>query len=53
MLLIPAIDLKNGHCVRLLQGEAETKTVYSNDPVAKALSFENKIFNICQYPKIV
>ena len=40
MLLIPAIDLKNGHCVRLLQGEAGTETVYSNDPAAMALSFE-------------
>ena len=40
MLLIPAIDLKNGCCVRLIQGKAKTETVYSNDPVAMALSFE-------------
>ncbi len=40
MLLIPAIDLKNGCCVRLIQGEVETETVYSNDPVAMAISFE-------------
>ncbi|HBR59351.1 MAG TPA: 1-(5-phosphoribosyl)-5-((5-phosphoribosylamino)methylideneamino)imidazole-4-carboxamide isomerase, partial [Deltaproteobacteria bacterium] len=32
MLLIPAIDLKNGRCVRLLQGEAAAETVYSDDP---------------------
>ncbi|MBC8258708.1 MAG: 1-(5-phosphoribosyl)-5-[(5-phosphoribosylamino)methylideneamino]imidazole-4-carboxamide isomerase [SAR324 cluster bacterium] len=40
MLLIPAIDLKNGRCVRLLQGEAAAETVYSDDPAAMALSFE-------------
>ena len=41
MLLIPAIDLKNGRCVRLLQGEADAKTVYSDDPAAMARSFED------------
>ena len=41
MLLIPAIDLKNGRCVRLLKGEADTETVYSNDPAAMAGSFED------------
>ena len=41
MLLIPAIDLKNGQCVRLLQGEADAETVYSNDPAAMAGSFED------------
>ena len=41
MLLIPAIDLKNGHCVRLLQGEADAETVYSDDPAAMARSFED------------
>ena len=41
MLLIPAIDLKNGRCVRLLQGEAEAETVYSHEPAAMARSFED------------
>ncbi len=41
MLLIPAIDLKNGRCVRLLQGEAAAETVYSDDPAAMARSFED------------
>ena len=41
MLMIPAIDLKNGRCVRLLQGEAAAETVYSNDPAAMARSFED------------
>jgi phosphoribosylformimino-5-aminoimidazole carboxamide ribotide isomerase len=36
MLLIPAIDLKNGQCVRLRQGKMEDNTVFSDDPVAVA-----------------
>lgn len=36
MLLIPAIDLKDGHCVRLRQGRMEDVTVFSEDPVAMA-----------------
>ena len=36
MLLIPAIDIKNGKCVRLSQGQMNKETIYSNDPVAMA-----------------
>jgi len=36
MIIIPAIDLKNGECVRLLQGKKEMVTSYSKDPVAVA-----------------
>ena len=36
MLLIPAIDLKDGHCVRLRQGDMHSATVFSEDPVAMA-----------------
>ncbi len=36
MLLIPAIDLKEGKCVRLRQGRMEDNTVFSEDPVAMA-----------------
>lgn len=36
MLLIPAIDIKNGKCVRLRQGRMEDDTVFSDDPVAIA-----------------
>ena len=36
MLLIPAIDLKDGKCVRLKQGRMEDSTVFSDDPVAVA-----------------
>src|SRR5271169_3881149 len=37
MLIIPAIDLKDGHCVRLRQGVMEGATVFSEDPAAMAL----------------
>ena len=36
MLIIPAIDLKDGRCVRLKQGDMSTATVFSDDPVAMA-----------------
>src|SRR5574340_1138635 len=36
MLIIPAIDLKDGHCVRLEQGEMDKATVFSEDPAATA-----------------
>ena len=36
MLLIPAIDLKDGRCVRLRQGDMNDATVFSNDPAAMA-----------------
>jgi phosphoribosylformimino-5-aminoimidazole carboxamide ribotide isomerase len=36
MLLIPAIDLKDGHCVRLKQGDMDDATVFSEDPGAMA-----------------
>lgn len=36
MLLIPAIDLKDGKCVRLRQGRMEDSTIFSDDPVAMA-----------------
>jgi phosphoribosylformimino-5-aminoimidazole carboxamide ribotide isomerase len=36
MLIIPAIDLKDGQCVRLRQGLMDDSTVFSNDPVAVA-----------------
>ena len=36
MLVIPAIDLKDGRCVRLKQGDMKTATVFSDDPVAMA-----------------
>ncbi len=40
MEIIPAIDLIDGRCVRLSQGDFDRKTIYSDDPVEVALSFE-------------
>jgi len=39
MIVIPAIDLKNGSCVRLLQGRKSEMTVYNEDPLAVAREF--------------
>src|SRR5438034_348496 len=36
MQIIPAIDIKDGHCVRLKQGEMQSATVFSEDPAAMA-----------------
>jgi phosphoribosylformimino-5-aminoimidazole carboxamide ribotide isomerase len=36
MIIIPAVDIKNGKCVRLLQGRMEDETVYSPNPAAMA-----------------
>ncbi len=41
MLIIPAIDLKGGKCVRLLKGEEGTETVFSEDPLETARKWEN------------
>lgn len=40
MIIYPAIDLKDGHCVRLVQGQKEHKTVYSDKPGEQAASFQ-------------
>ena len=42
MLIIPAVDLRGGKCVRLIQGRADAETVFSDDPVAMALKWQNK-----------
>jgi phosphoribosylformimino-5-aminoimidazole carboxamide ribotide isomerase len=42
MLIIPAIDLKDGHCVRLKQGSMAQATVFSEDPSAMARSWREK-----------
>lgn len=42
MLIIPAIDLRNGKCVRLVEGKLENETIYSDDPVAQALAWQDK-----------
>lgn len=40
MILYPAIDLKDGQCVRLLRGEMEAATVFNDDPAGQAAKFE-------------
>ena len=42
MEVIPAIDLKSGRCVRLYQGDYQRETVYSEDPVAMALLWQQQ-----------
>lgn len=42
MIVIPAIDLKDGRCVRLYQGRADQETVYSDDPVETALHWQEE-----------
>ena len=40
MILYPAIDLKDGQCVRLLRGEMAAATVFGDDPAAQAAKFQ-------------
>ena len=40
MILYPAIDLKDGQCVRLLHGEMDKATVFGDDPAAQAMKFQ-------------
>ncbi len=40
MILYPAIDIKDGKCVRLLRGDMKTETIFNNSPANQAKSFE-------------
>ncbi len=42
MLIIPAVDLREGKCVRLVEGRLEQETIYSDDPVAMAAHWQTK-----------
>jgi phosphoribosylformimino-5-aminoimidazole carboxamide ribotide isomerase len=44
LILFPAIDLKDGQCVRLKLGEMASATVYNPDPAAQAGAFEQQGF---------
>ena len=50
MILYPAIDLKDGQCVRLLRGEMASATVFGSDPAAQARAF---VAAGCQWLHIV
>src|SRR5262249_16721832 len=39
--VVPAVDIKHGRCVRLRQGRADSETVYGDDPVAMAQSWQS------------
>ena len=41
MILYPAIDLKDGACVRLLRGDMQAATVFGTDPAAQARAFQD------------
>ncbi|MBN1930638.1 MAG: 1-(5-phosphoribosyl)-5-[(5-phosphoribosylamino)methylideneamino]imidazole-4-carboxamide isomerase [Desulfobacterales bacterium] len=42
MIIIPAVDIKNGKCVRLFQGRMDKETVFSDDPAAMAKRWEEE-----------
>lgn len=42
MLIIPAVDIKNGKCVRLSQGRMDSETVFSDNPAAMAKKWEDE-----------
>ena len=42
MIFFPAIDLKDGSCVRLLHGKMDAATVFSDNPGAQAKAFETQ-----------
>jgi len=42
MLIIPAVDIKNGRCVRLFQGRMDEETVFSDNPAAMAKKWEGE-----------
>ena len=44
MILFPAIDLKDGQCVRLVRGEMDRATVFSDEPAVQAAEFESQGF---------
>ena len=44
MIIFPAIDLKQGKCVRLFKGDMNQATIFNNEPAQQALEFENAGF---------
>ena len=46
VIIFPAIDLKNGECVRLVRGDMEQATVFNQDPAAQARLFAEQGFTI-------
>ena len=46
MIILPAIDLKGGKCVRLRQGREDDVTVYGDDPAAQAADVRGMIYYV-------
>ena len=46
MKIIPAIDVLNGKCVRLKQGDFNLQTIYNEDPVEVAIEFDRLGFDL-------
>ncbi len=42
MIILPAIDIRDGKCVRLLQGDYDKETIYADNPVTQAKKWENE-----------
>ncbi|MBU0986447.1 MAG: 1-(5-phosphoribosyl)-5-[(5-phosphoribosylamino)methylideneamino]imidazole-4-carboxamide isomerase [Proteobacteria bacterium] len=42
MIIIPAVDIKNGKCVRLFQGRMDSETIFSDDPAAMAKRWDDQ-----------
>lgn len=47
MILFPAVDIKNGECVRLAQGKEDQVTVFASDPVRRLVTGLNSVPAIC------
>ena len=44
MKIFPAIDLKNGKCIRLTKGDFKSEKIYNEDPIDQAENFSNDKF---------
>ena len=47
MILFPAIELKDGKCVRLIQGDFKQSTTYNESPLEQAIIFEDSGVEYC------
>ena len=52
MTIIPAVDIKDGRCVRLREGRADQTTVFSDDPVAMATRLLAKSTGECGHAPV-
>ena len=50
--IIPAIDIIDGKCVRLVKGDYKQKTVYHEDPLTAAKLFVNPVLFLCRHQNL-